>query len=59
VGRWYLILSMSFLLILIGLFSHWSILLAGALLPFLPVVGLLLHRRRKRLRPPAAPSDQN
>jgi len=59
VGRWYLVLLISFLLILIGLFSHWSILLAGALLPFVPMLGLLLRRRRQRLSPRHRPADRN
>ncbi len=59
VGRWYLVLLISFLLILIGLFSHWSILLAGALLPFVPMLGLLLRRRRQRLSPRQRPADRN
>jgi len=59
VGRWYLVLLISFLLVLIGLFSHWTLLLAGALLPFVPVVGLLLRRRRQRLSSEPGPADRN
>jgi uncharacterized membrane protein YjjP (DUF1212 family) len=46
-GYWYLALFISFLVILIGLSLHWSVVLAGALLPFVPLVSLVLRRRRR------------
>jgi hypothetical protein len=45
-GAWYLSLSGSLLLIFIGLYTHWSILLIGALLPFVPMATYLLQRNR-------------
>jgi hypothetical protein len=51
-GAWSALLGLGIGLIIVGLVTHWSILLMGALLPFLPVIAELLRRRRKR-RPPA------
>ena len=45
---WYLSLAVSLLLIMVGLYTHWSVSLAGALLPFVPLVTLLLRSRRER-----------
>lgn len=47
-GAWALLIATGVMLVFLGLFTHWSILLIGALLPFLPVVTELLRRRRKR-----------
>ncbi len=49
-GAWSLLIGLGLLLVLVGLYTHWSIMLLGALLPFLPVVAEL--RRRRRQRPP-------
>jgi hypothetical protein len=45
-GAWSFLLALGLLLVFVGLFTHWSILLIGALLPFVPVVSELLRRRR-------------
>ena len=46
-GAWYLSLAGSLMLIIIGLYTHWSVILFGALLPFVPLVSYLLQRNRK------------
>jgi hypothetical protein len=48
-GAWSLLIMLGILLIFVGLFTHWSMILAGALLPFLPVIAEIVRRRRKRL----------
>ncbi len=47
-GAWYLSLAGSLVLIMIGMYIHWSIVLLGFLLPFLPMVSFLLARRAER-----------
>lgn len=47
-GHWYFVLFISLLVMMIGLSIHWTVVLAGALLPFVPMVTLLLRRRRAR-----------
>ena len=49
-SRWLWWLTLGLFLVLIGLYLHWSVVLAGALLPFLPVVSELIRRRRDRSR---------
>jgi len=61
VGAWYLIIGASLLLILIGLYTHWTIFLLGAVLPFMPLVFFLYKRSRResgraRLGPLSGPS---
>jgi hypothetical protein len=46
VGAWYFSIGVSLLLVFIGLYTHWSIILLGALLPFVPLVIFLMNRRR-------------
>lgn len=55
-GHWYLVLFVSLLVMMIGMSIHWTVVLAGALLPFVPMVTLLLRRRRE---PPAAPQQED
>lgn len=50
VGTWYLSLAFSLFLILIGLYIHWSVVIVGLLLPFIPMVSFLLTRRANRKR---------
>jgi hypothetical protein len=50
-GSWYIGLAAGLFLVLIGLYTHWTIVLCGALLPFVPLVTLLLRRRRGRGAP--------
>jgi len=57
VGVWFICLSISLCLILIGLYTHWSILLCGILLPFLPIVSELRQLRAKRKNRPSDPRD--
>ena len=47
-GTWYLSLAGCLLLVMIGMYIHWSIVLLGLLLPFLPMVSFLLARRTQR-----------
>jgi hypothetical protein len=51
-GAWSFLLALGLFVVFVGLFTHWSIVLLGAVLPFLPVVSELLRRRRSRYRPP-------
>jgi len=44
-GTWYSSLALSFFLVLFGLYTHWIVTLAGALLPFIPLIGMLASRR--------------
>jgi hypothetical protein len=46
VGAWYFSIGASLLLVFIGLYTHWSIILLGALLPFVPLVTFLINRGR-------------
>ncbi|UCG73323.1 MAG: hypothetical protein JSV45_02775 [Chromatiales bacterium] len=46
-AHWYLVLLVSFVVMLVGLSIHWTVVLAGALLPLVPLVTLLLRRRRR------------
>ena len=50
-GTWYLSLAGSLLLVLLGLYTHWLLILLGALLPFIPLLG---HLTRRRKPPPPA-----
>jgi hypothetical protein len=50
VGTWYLSLAISLFLVLIGLYIHWSVVLLGLLLPFIPMVSFLMMRRAARKR---------
>jgi hypothetical protein len=47
-GSWYLSIGMSLLLILVGLSIHWSVVLLGCLLPFLPMLSFLVSRNAAR-----------
>lgn len=47
-GAWSLLLAFGLCLVFLGLFTHWSIILIGALLPFVPVILELARRRRIR-----------
>ena len=47
-GTWYLSLAGCLLLVMIGMYIHWSLVLLGLLLPFLPMVSFLLARRAGR-----------
>ena len=50
VGAWYLSLTVSLFLVLTGLYIHWSVVLVGLLLPFIPMLSFLVTRRAKRKR---------
>jgi len=45
-GTWYLSLAGSLLLVFVGLYTHWLLVLIGAVLPFLPLLGFLVRRRK-------------
>lgn len=47
-GTWYLSLAVSLFLVLIGIYIHWSVVLIGLMLPFVPMISFLLERRRQR-----------
>jgi lipid-A-disaccharide synthase-like uncharacterized protein len=47
-GTWYLSLAGCLLLVMMGMYIHWSIVLLGLVLPFLPMVSFLLARRAER-----------
>lgn len=49
-GAWYLSLAGSLFLIMIGMYIHWSVVLLGLLLPFIPMLSFLRSRRAQRLR---------
>jgi hypothetical protein len=49
-GVWFICLSVSLCLILIGLYTHWSLLIGGVLLPFLPLLSELARLRAARKR---------
>jgi hypothetical protein len=58
VGAWSLLLGAGVLLVLVGLFTHWTVILAGVLLPVWPVVSELLRRRLRRGEPPSEADDR-
>ena len=45
---WFWLITLGLFLVLMGLFIHWTVVVAGALLPFIPVLAELLRRRRRR-----------
>lgn len=49
-GSWSLAVSAAIVLVLVGLFTHWILIVAGVLLPVWPLVSELLRRRRTRPR---------
>ncbi len=49
-GAWYLSLAFSLFLIMVGMTTHWIVMLAGLLLLFVPVISMLYERRRRRIR---------
>jgi membrane protein implicated in regulation of membrane protease activity len=49
-GAWYLSLAFSLFLIMVGMTTHWIVMLAGLLLLFVPVISMLYERRRRRAR---------
>lgn len=59
-GTWFISLSAALFVILIGLYIHWSVVLAGALLPFVPLLTELLRLRQARRgrgkKPPEPPA---
>lgn len=49
-GAWSLLLAAGLGIVFVGLFTHWSLILVGALLPFVPVLLELRKRRRDARR---------
>ena len=56
-GTWYLSLAVSLLFILIGMYIHWSVVLFGVILPFIPMVSIVVSRRAERRRAERRNSD--
>lgn len=46
-GAWWLLIMTGLLLVFLGLFTHWSIILIGAVLPFVPIALEVIRRRRR------------
>jgi hypothetical protein len=49
-GAWSILLATGLLIAFLGLFTHWSLIVIGALLPVVPVATELVRRRRNRQR---------
>lgn len=49
-GTWYLSLAASLVLLSIGIFIHWSVVVLALILPFIPMLSFLLSRRTARRR---------
>lgn len=47
-GSWYLSITVSIVLILMGLATHWIVTFAGILMLFIPTLAMLISRRRIR-----------
>lgn len=47
-GAWSFLIALGLFLVFVGLFTHWTIILLGALLPFVPVLLELVRRRSRR-----------
>lgn len=45
---WFWLIALGLFLVLVGLYIHWSVVLAGALLPLVPILAEYLKRRRGR-----------
>ena len=45
-GGWTFLLAIGFGLMFLGLVTHWSLIVVGALVPFVPVIAALWKRRR-------------
>jgi hypothetical protein len=58
VGSWSLVLCLGILLVLVGLVTHWSLIVAGVVLPVWPVVAELLRRRLARRASPSEADDR-
>jgi hypothetical protein len=46
-GSWSLAVSAAIFLVLLGLVTHWSLIVVGVLLPVWPLVSELLRRRHE------------
>jgi len=49
-GTWYLSLAGSLLLVLVGMYIHWSVVVIGLFLPLIPMLSFVLARRAERRR---------
>jgi len=58
-GTWYLSLAVSLFLILIGIYIHWTVVMVGLFLPFVPMISFLLERRRLRANGEQFASENN
>lgn len=48
-GSWLWLIALGLFVVLVGLYIHWTVVLLGALLPFIPVVAEWQRRRAARL----------
>lgn len=49
-GAWYLSLAGCLLLVLVGMYIHWSVVVIGLFLPFIPMLSFVVARRTERRR---------
>jgi hypothetical protein len=49
VGAWSFLVAVGLFLVLAGLYTHWSVSVAGALLPLLAVLAEYRRRRRREV----------
>ena len=54
-GSWFIGWTVALLVVLIGLYTHVSLVILGALIPAFPLVAELLRRRRARRQSPRPP----
>ena len=47
-GAWYLSLAGSMFLVLIGMYIHWTVVVFGLILPCIPILSVLVARRKAR-----------
>jgi len=47
-SAWFWLIALGLCVMLLGLYLHWSIVLLGGLLPFVPITAELIRRRRRR-----------
>ena len=47
-GAWTILIAVGLVIAFVGLFTHWSLIAIGALLPVLPLATELVRRRRDR-----------
>jgi len=48
-GAWSLLIAFGLVVVFLGLFTHWTVIVLGAAIPVFPVVLELIRRCRRRL----------